>query len=46
MREVYIRFAWLGWAWLVVAFGLAWWRVSVLKKRRRQKGFEVVRRDA
>lgn len=45
MREVYIRFAYLGWGWLVVAFALAWWRMSVLKKRAKAKGFEVVRRD-
>jgi hypothetical protein len=45
VREVYIRFAYLGWAWLVVAMLLVWWRISVLKKRAKAKGFEVVRRD-
>jgi hypothetical protein len=43
MKFMYAILAVAGWAWLVVAVLLLWWRISLLKRKTgNSRGFEVV----
>jgi hypothetical protein len=42
MKFMYAILAVAGWAWLVIAMALLWWRISLLKHRRKARGFDVV----
>jgi hypothetical protein len=42
MKFMYAILAVAGWAWLVIAALLLWWRISLLKRSNRSRGFDVV----
>ncbi|HZZ44247.1 MAG TPA: hypothetical protein VFE58_15035 [Tepidisphaeraceae bacterium] len=45
MRQVYIIFSEVGWAWFVIVIGAIWWRIRREKRARNRRGFEVVRKQ-
>ena len=42
MKFMYAILSVAGWVWLVVACVLLWWRISLLKRKSRLPGFDVV----
>lgn len=42
MKFMYAILAVAGWTWLVIAMALLWWRISLLKRRARPRGFDIV----
>lgn len=43
MKFMYAILAVAGWAWLVIAALLLWWRISLLRRKTdRSRGFDVV----
>ena len=42
MKFMYAILSVAGWVWLVIAVALLWWRISLLKRKARPRGFDVV----